>query len=104
MIDGIENVILSLYSKGMTNSDIEEQMREVRFRSFYLYYLQDHRSSDSGYCKLAKQTSGSLFIPALWMDGIVFKVREGSKVINKTIYMAIGLRTDGRKGWSEDLA
>lgn len=31
------------------------------------------------------------------MDGIVFKVRENSRVIDKTIYIAIGLRTDGKK-------
>lgn len=29
MVDGLENVIISLYAKGMTNSDIEEQIREV---------------------------------------------------------------------------
>src|SRR5690554_2490607 len=29
MVDGIENVIVSLYAKGMSNSDIEEQIREV---------------------------------------------------------------------------
>lgn len=33
----------------------------------------------------------------VWMDGIVFKVRESSKVINKTIYLAIGLNRDGKK-------
>ena len=33
----------------------------------------------------------------VWMDGIVFKVREGSKVINKTIYLAIGLNKEGFK-------
>ena len=33
----------------------------------------------------------------VWMDGIVFKVREGSKVINKTVYIAVGLRRDGKK-------
>ena len=33
----------------------------------------------------------------VWMDGIVFKVREDSKVINKTIYIAVGLKRDGRK-------
>ena len=33
----------------------------------------------------------------VWMDGIVFKVREGSKVINKTIYLAVGLNRDGKK-------
>lgn len=31
------------------------------------------------------------------MDGIVFKVRENSKVINKTIYLAVGLNREGRK-------
>ena len=31
------------------------------------------------------------------MDGIVFKVREGSKIINKTIYIAVGLSRDGLK-------
>jgi transposase-like protein len=33
----------------------------------------------------------------VWMDGIVFKVRENSKVINKTVYIAVGLRIDGKK-------
>ena len=31
------------------------------------------------------------------MDGIVFKVRENSRIINKTIYIAVGLRRDGKK-------
>jgi len=31
------------------------------------------------------------------MDGIVFKVRENSKVINKTVYIAVGLKRDGKK-------
>jgi len=31
------------------------------------------------------------------MDGIVSKTRENSKEVNKTVYIAIGLRTDGKK-------
>ncbi|MEA5406113.1 IS256 family transposase, partial [Arcicella sp. DC2W] len=33
----------------------------------------------------------------VWMDGIVFKVREQSRVINKTVYIAVGLTKDGYK-------
>ena len=33
----------------------------------------------------------------VWMDGIVFKVRENSKVINKAVHIAVGLRRDGLK-------
>jgi len=33
----------------------------------------------------------------VWMDCVVFKVRENSKVINKIIYIAVGLKSDGKK-------
>lgn len=33
----------------------------------------------------------------VWMDGSVFKVRENSKVINKTVYLTVELSRDGRK-------
>lgn len=33
----------------------------------------------------------------VWMDGIMFKVRENSRIINKTIYLAVGLNREGRK-------
>ncbi|TWV04226.1 IS256 family transposase, partial [Bacteroidaceae bacterium HV4-6-C5C] len=33
----------------------------------------------------------------IWMDGIVFKVRENGKVINKTVYLCVGLNKDGLK-------
>ena len=33
----------------------------------------------------------------VWMDGIVFKVRENGKVINKTVYLCVGLNKEGLK-------
>ena len=33
----------------------------------------------------------------VWMDGIVFKVRENGKIINKTVYLCVGLNKDGLK-------
>lgn len=97
MVDGIENVIISLYAKGMSNSDIEEQIREV----------YDFNVSTSTISRITEKVSGDIVAwqnrplePVyliVWMDGIVFKVRENSKVINKTIYIAVGLRRDGKK-------
>jgi len=97
MVDGIENVIVSLYAKGMSNSDIEEQIREV-----YNFDV-----STSTISRITDKVSGDIVAwqnrplePVyliVWMDGIVFKVRENSKVINKTVYIAVGLRRDGKK-------
>lgn len=97
MVDGLENVIVSLYAKGMSVSDIEEQIREV----------YNFEVSTSTISRITETVANDIIAwqnrplePVyliVWMDGIVFKVRESSKVINKTIYLAVGLNREGKK-------
>jgi len=97
MVDGIENVIVSLYAKGMSNSDIEEQIREVY--GFDISTSAISRITDAITNDIVAWQSRPLepVYLIVWMDGIVFKVRENSKVINKTVYIAVGLKRDGKK-------
>jgi len=97
MVGGIENVIVSLYAKGMSNSDIEEQIREVY--NFDVSTSTISRITDAITNDIVVWQNRPLepVYLIVWMDGIVFKVRENSKVINKTIYIAVGLRRDGKK-------
>lgn len=95
--EGIEKLVISLYAKGMSNSDIEEQLRE----------LYDFRLPPSTISSITARVSEDVLAwqnrpldplyMIVWMDGIVFKVRENNKVINKTIYLAVGLNIEGRK-------
>jgi len=97
MVDGIENVIVSLYAKGMSNSDIEEQISEVYgfdVSNYTISRITDRISNDIVAWQNRPLEPVYLIV---WMDGIVFKVRENSKVVNKTIYIAVGLRRDGKK-------
>ena len=81
----------------MTVSDIEEQVRE----------LYDFEVSPSTISRITNAIASEVIAwqnrpleeqyLIVWMDGIVFKVRENSKVINKTIYLAVGLTLEGRK-------
>jgi len=97
MVEGLENVIVSLYAKGMSVSDIEEQIREVY--NFDVSQSTISRITDAITSDIVAWQNRPLepVYLIVWMDGIVFKVREGSKVINKTIYIAVGLKRDGRK-------
>ena len=97
MVDGIENVIVSLYAKGMSNSDIEEQIREVY--GFDVSTSTISRITDAITNDIVAWQNRPLeqVYLIVWMDGIVFKVRENSKVINKTVYIAVGLKRDGKK-------
>lgn len=97
MVEGIEEVIVSLYAKGMSVADIEEQIKDV-----YKFEV-----SSSTISRITSRVAEDIVAwqnrpldPVyliVWMDGIVFKVRENSKVINKTVYIAVGLKRDGLK-------
>lgn len=97
IIDGLENVIISMYARGTTVSDIEENLKEIY--NFDVSTATISRITERIVDDISAWQSRPLEQQYLivWMDGIVFKVREGSKVINKTVYIAVGLRTDGKK-------
>jgi len=96
-VEGIEEIIISLYAKGMSVRDIEVQIREL-----YGVNVSDATISNvtSRVHTLitewqSRPLSSVYFV--VWMDGIVFKVRQNGKVINKTIYLAVGLNSEGLK-------
>ncbi|HJD87668.1 MAG TPA: IS256 family transposase [Empedobacter falsenii] len=93
----VENMVISLYAKGLSVSDIESELHELygyKLSTSAISIITDkvnqqvldwqNRPLESVYC-------------IVWMDGIVFKVRQAGKVINKTIYLAVGLNREGYK-------
>ena len=93
----IEKLVISLYAKGMSVSDIEEEMREI-------YEIELSTSAISIITNKVNQAAQEWQNRPLdpvylivWMDGIVFKVRDNGKIINKTVYLCIGLKQNGLK-------
>ena len=93
----IERLVISLYAKGMSVADIESEMQEI-------YGINLSTSAISIITNKVSQAATerqnrpleSLYM-IVWMDGIVFKVRENGKVINKTVYLCVGLNKEGLK-------
>ncbi len=81
----------------MSVSDIESEMHEI-------YGVNQSTSAISITTNKVTQSAiewqnrplESLYL-IVWMDGIVFKVRENGKVINKTVYLCVGLNKNGFK-------
>lgn len=96
-VEAIEDIIISLYARGMTVRDIEAQIREV-----YGYNISDSTISNvtakvqTLVTEWQNRALSSMYY-VVWMDGIVFKVRQNGKVINKTVYLAVGLNSEGHK-------
>lgn len=93
----IEKLVISLYAKGMSVSDIEDELRNI-------YEINLSGSSISIITNKVNQAAQDWQNRPLerqylivWMDGIMFKVRDGGKVVNKTVYICVGLNKTGKK-------
>jgi len=94
---GIESLIISLYAKGMSNSDIESQLDEIygfNVSTSSISMVTDKVTSDI--IAWQNRPLEPVYL-VIWMDAMVFKVRENSRVVNKAVYLAVGLRQDGLK-------
>ena len=93
----IEKLVISLYAKGLSVADIEDELREI-------YDIELSTSAISIITNKVTQAAVEwqnrplerLYM-VVWMDGIVFKVRESGKIINKTVYLCVGLNNKGYK-------
>ena len=79
----IEKLVISLYAKGMSVSDIEKELRKI-------YEIKLSTSAISIITNKVNQAQNRPLNPVcliVWMDGIIFKVRDNGKIINKTNYL-----------------
>jgi transposase-like protein len=97
MSDKIEQVIVGMYSRGMTTRDIEDQVKEI-------YGVEVSEGTISNVTNRLIDNIKQWQIRPLesvyyvvWMDGISLKIRSNGKVINKTIFLVIGLNKEGMK-------
>ena len=93
----IEDAIVGMYSRGMSTSDVRHQVLEI-------YGLDISGTTVSNITERimesAKEWQQRALEPVyftVWMDGIVIKIREDGKVINKCVFIVIGLKPDGKK-------
>jgi len=93
----IEDVIIGMYSRGMTTRDIEEQIKEIYGVELSETSVSNITSKILENIRQWQERPLDNVYYILWMDGISFKVRQSGKVINKTVYLVIGLNKEGMK-------
>lgn len=97
MIDQIEDVVISFYAKGMSTEDISRQVNEmygVSISNATVSNITERILIDVA--EWQQRPLDNVYL-ILWLDGIVFKVRQNNKIINKSVYIVCGLNTRGQK-------
>lgn len=97
MSDKLEEAIIGMYSRGMTTSDISEQVRQVYGVEVSEGTISNVTNRIIEHIKEWQNRPLEAVYFTVWMDGIVLKVKQNGKYINKCIYLVIGLKKDGLK-------
>ncbi|WP_434219660.1 IS256 family transposase [Amycolatopsis nalaikhensis] len=92
----VDEIVLSLYAKGMTTGEISAHFAEIYGASVSKETIS--RITDKVVAEMQDWASRPLdaVYAAVFIDAIVVKVRDG-QVANRPFYAAIGVTVDGRK-------
>lgn len=96
-VSGIEDKIISLYGRGLTTREINEQIQDlygVNVSATMVSNITDQIIPD------IKEWQGRALddvYPIVFIDAVHFSVREDSRVVKKAAYIVLGINRDGYK-------
>ena len=93
----LDSKILSLYAKGMTTRDISDTFKEMY--DVEISHTLISKVTDGVMEEVVAWQNRPLdsIYPVLFLDCIVVKVREDKRVINKSVFLALAINTEGKK-------
>ncbi len=89
--DEIEQKIMAMYAKGMSQRDIEDNLREIYGAEIPQSLIS--KITDKILPEVNEWQNRPLesIYPIVYFDGIVFKSRKDSQIINKCVYTVLGI-------------
>ena len=97
-LEGVEKTILNLYTMGMTTRDIQESIKDLYHGANISHeVISNVTDAVTDEVKAWQNRPLDAVYPIVYMDGIVVKEHQDGRVINKTIYLVLGITTEGHK-------
>lgn len=93
----MDDKILSLYAKGMTTREIVATFKEMYDADVSATLIS--KVTDAVIEQVVEWQSRPLdeVYPIIYLDCLVVKIRQDRRVINKSVYLALGVNMEGRK-------
>ena len=96
-ITGMDEQIIALYAKGLSNQEIVEMFKELYDADVSTSLIS--RVTDSVKERVMEWQNRPLdaVYPIVYLDCIVVKVRQDGRIINKSVFVALGVNLEGHK-------
>lgn len=89
--------IIALYARGLSTRDIQDQLKELYGVDVSPALISTVTASVLEEVKAWQSRPLDRVYPILYLDCIVVKVKEDTRIINKSVYLALGLNSEGQK-------
>lgn len=103
---GFDDKIISLYARGLTTRDIQSHLQEIYGVEVSPTLISTVTDAVEEEVKAWQSRPLEALYPIVYLDAIRVKVRSNNQVVNKAIYLAIGITMEGVKEvlgmWSAD--
>lgn len=96
-ICGMDDQILSLYAKGMSTRDIVEAFEEMYGAEISPSLISQVTDKVMEDVTVWRNRPLESVYPVLYLDCLVIKIRENNQVLNKSLYLALGVDMTGHK-------
>lgn len=96
-INGLDDKIISMYARGLSVSDIQSQLYDLYETEVSSGFISEVTNSVLEEVYAWQHRPLESIYPIVYFDCIVTKVRQDKQIINKAVYVALGINMDGKK-------
>lgn len=96
-IEGLDQKILSLYAKGMSLSDIKIQIHELYGAEISESLISRVTDNIMDEVRCWQNRPLEPVYAIVYFDALIVKVKHEKRIINKSVYVALGIDLSGRK-------
>lgn len=93
----MEDKILALYAKGMTSRDIESALVDLYGVTLSHTVIAQVTEAVLDEARIWQNRPLEAIYPIVWMDGIVIKIQQDKRIINKSAHIILGVNLRGEK-------
>jgi len=94
---GFDDKIIALYARGMTTRDIQAHLEEIYGVDISPTLVSQVTKAVQEEIVLWQNRPLEEIYPIVYLDALRIKVRQDNRVINKAVYLAVGVNLDGIK-------
>jgi putative transposase len=96
-LEGFNEKILSMYARGMSMRDIQGHLEEMYGTEVSPELISTVTEQVSEEVKLWQNRPLDNIYTIVYLDALVVKIKENNQIVNKSVYVAVGVNIEGMK-------